>query len=309
MSTFSLEDQFAYVPRIEHGPLPKGAFIVGGMGGSGLPARAVPFLTGTPLIAHRTYGLPQPLPADAVAIAVSYSGNTEETLSFFRAAQEKGIPLAAIASGGELLKEARKAKVPLVAVPAGLQPRDALLYMTKALIALLGEEVPSASDTAALANTAHAHVEETADFLMNSIPLIYASTENEALGYIMKITLNETGKIPAFANVFPELNHNEMQGLDPLGNTAPLSARFSILILQDPHDDARIRDRMERFAEAAQARGLRIRAAALPAMDRFERLAYVWMLARGVAARLAGQYEVPADEVPFIEAFKESLAA
>lgn len=309
MSTFSFEDQIAYAPRIEHGPLPEGTPIVGGMGGSGLPARVATFLTGRPLIAHQTYGIPELLPAHAVTVAISYSGNTGETLSFFHAAQEKGLPVAVISSGGELLKEARKAKMPLVAVPAGLQPRDALLYMTKALLALLGEEVPMIPDAAALTNAANASVEGVADFLMNSIPLIYTSTENGALGYIAKITLNETAKVPAFANVFPELNHNEMQGLDPLGHTASLSSRFSILILQDPQDGARIQTRMARFAELAQARGLRVQVLSVPRMDRFERLAYVWLLARGAAARLAGQYEVPADEVPFIEEFKKSIAS
>lgn len=113
-----------------------------GMGGSGISgdyaaAIAEPF--GTRVTVHKGYG---PVPAWAIrlrplVVAVSYSGNTEETLDFAVSARDTGLPLAVVTTGGRLGEMAKEEKWPMVEVPAGLQPRAALGYLLGAVLRLL----------------------------------------------------------------------------------------------------------------------------------------------------------------------------
>jgi hypothetical protein len=68
---------------------------------------------------------------------------------------------------------------------------------------------------------------------------------NLSLIYIWKIKLNETGKIPAFFNVLPELNHNEMTSFDITDSTRELGDKFHFLIIKDTKDKPKILKRME----------------------------------------------------------------
>ncbi|MEK7526873.1 MAG: hypothetical protein AAB537_00435, partial [Patescibacteria group bacterium] len=107
--------QFNFEPRVENAErLPKaGSFVVGGMGGSHLAADLIkatePSLD---LIIHKNYGSPI-LPTDTnlaekLFVAVSYSGDTEETLDFAEQALAKKLTLAVISKGGKLIAFAQK---------------------------------------------------------------------------------------------------------------------------------------------------------------------------------------------------------
>jgi glucose/mannose-6-phosphate isomerase len=67
--------------------------------------------------------------------------------------------------------------------------------------------------------------------MKNHIPVIYSSNNNLSIIYNWKIKLNETGKIPAFFNVLPELNHNEMTGFDVKDYIKELSNKFYCIII------------------------------------------------------------------------------
>src|SRR3989344_8345309 len=77
--------------------------VIGGMGGSAMPARAMFYLDPVyPLWLHNDYGLPKKVEGKPLFVAVSYSGNTAETVSFAKEVLEKDLPLAIITSGGRL---------------------------------------------------------------------------------------------------------------------------------------------------------------------------------------------------------------
>ena len=123
--------QFAFNPVIQNGggfhPASHKKFVVCGMGGSELSAELLQiFCPGVPVIKWRDYDLPPPdVTRDALIIASSYSGNTEETISAFHEARKRELPLAAIAVGGELLEQARRHAVPYIQLPdTGIQPRS-----------------------------------------------------------------------------------------------------------------------------------------------------------------------------------------
>lgn len=308
--------QFEYEPEIQNaGKVGKfDSAVVGGMGGSGLVAGIVralnPNLT---LETHHEYGLPQYLNGKRqLFVAITYSGNTEETLDFFKSALKKDLNVAAISTGGELLVLAEKEGTPFIRIPnTGIQPRMALGFMLRALLALLGEEKLS-KETEKLAKVLDSDKwekegKELADGLMDEVPLIYSSRRNQTLAYNWKIKFNETGKIPAFYNTFPELNHNEMTGFDAKGKTKGLSEKFHVVILEDADDHPKIERRTEVLKNLYENRGINVTVVDVFGRNRQEKIFNSLMLADWTAYYLADEYGVEPEQVPMVEEFKKLI--
>lgn len=190
--------------------------VFAGMGGSALSAGL--FQMVYPEIAlrtHRSYGIPQ-LPeeeyADTLFVASSYSGETEETLSFYKEVFDKDLNLAVLSSGGEMLRLAQENNTPYVLLPSGLEARYALGPSFAGLCAIAGVENSLREE---VGNVGLEGVEKERDFLVRQIgeriPLVVSASGESTLSYIWKIFYNETAKEPAFWNVIPEFNHNEME--------------------------------------------------------------------------------------------------
>jgi len=300
-----LEMQRKYEPRIEGDVGEYSRVIVGGMGGSALPALALKGSTSVPIQVHRDYDLPDDAPEDALYVAISYSGETEETLSFLDAAHNRGHKVVVITTGGTLLKKAEFLKAPRVIIPStGLEPRDAFGLLTKALTTLLREDalVRALDSGVEVGDNAVARLAEA---LQDRIPLIYASTRNEAHAYMAKILLNETAKVPAFMHIFPEMNHNELQGIDPKGPT-DLARDLVPILLEDRGDHPRIQKRMGIFRTLMDERGLETHALLLPE-ERIESVLYIWTLFREASRVLAKSYGVEPAPTPLIAEFKKRL--
>lgn len=291
-------------------------FVVSGMGGSHLAADILK--SWNPLIdviVHQDYGLPAFKPeriAHRLFIASSYSGNTEEVLDGFETALSRSMPVCAISTGGTLLDRAEQEKIPYIRMPdMGIQPRSALGFNLKALLRIMRQESASA-DLRALADTLmpssfeHAG-KKLAQRLHNRVPLIYASARNRAIAYNWKIKCNETGKIPAFMNVFPELNHNEMTGFDAHESTEKLSANFYAFILRDEEDDPRIQKRMEILERLYRARDIPTEIISIEGTTRFEKIFSSLYLADWVAYYTAQEYGSDPNNVPMVEEFKKLM--
>ena len=109
------------------------AIVVTGLGGSSISGdllRAyVHAACPVPIVVNRHYSLPGFVGPETLVCAISYSGNTEETLSAFEAAQARGAKLLAVTSGGQLAQMAERAHVPCVRVQGGMPPRTTLGYL------------------------------------------------------------------------------------------------------------------------------------------------------------------------------------
>lgn len=312
-------DQFSYEPRIENEEHLRRSrkVIVAGMGGSHLAAGIVnAWKPALRILIHRDYGLP-PIPdeelAEYLVVVISYSGNTEEALDAFETARAKGVPLVAVSVGGKLLERARLAEIPAVTVPdTGIQPRSALGFMTKALLAILGEAdgIKELETLPALLrqNDLEAAGTALAETLQERVPVIYASNRNEGVAYNWKIKFNETGKIPAFMNVLPEVNHNEMTGFDVIETTKPLSQNFSFLLLADTEDHPKIQKRMRIIAELYEARGFPVVRLALAGGNRFHKIFSSLLTADWAAYYLARRYGTEPEAVPLVTEFKKRIA-
>ncbi len=283
--------------------------VIGGMGGSALGAEALRFLAPeSRILIHRDYGIPWEAPADALHIAISYSGNTEETLAFANAALRQQRPLAVVASGGALAECAERESLPLALIPSGLVPRNAFMYMVRALLALVGKnDVNQALASLTLDEAAlEASAEAEAHYLLPGVPLFYTSDRNRLLGQMAKLIMNESARTPAFANVFPELNHNEMQSFDtdmPEG----LEHLFRIVLMRDTSDHARIVRRMDTFASLMEERGRSVLVYDSGALARTEVLVHSWLRSILAGRLLAETRGINPDTQPLVDAFKKRL--
>ncbi len=231
------------------------AALLTGMGGSAM-ACDVASLTAVhhPVPVHRGYGLP-PWAKDGLVVAVSYSGNTEETLSSVEAAMVRGLTVAVVASGGRLVDLAADNGWPHVAVPAGLQPRAALGYLAGGALRVIEgaglipsqveelEEAATVVESLLTGGEAWKQAEAIADRLDGKVAVIYGGSGPSAVAARRwKTQINENAKRPAFWSELPELDHNEIMGWSQSGEKV---RPYAVVLLRDPADHPRVRLRME----------------------------------------------------------------
>lgn len=237
--------------------------IVAGMGGSALAALLVkawlkPELN-VPIEVVRTYDLPAYVNENTLVIASSYSGNTEETLNCLSEAEQKGAQIAIIAAGGQLIEQATAKQIIYAALPSGLQPRMAVIYNLKALIALLAnfniittgklDEIADAeawlqSESAKWASdvpTDNNYAKQLALKAVGKIAMFYGGSLTAPVAYKWKISWNENAKNVAFWNEFPEFNHNEFIGW----TSHPVEKPFAVFDLVSNLEHPRILKRFE----------------------------------------------------------------
>jgi glucose/mannose-6-phosphate isomerase len=208
--------------------------IVTGMGGSALAALlAKTWLKqdlAVPIEIVRTYTLPSYIGKNTLVIASSYSGNTEETISGLKQAEDKGTQLAVITSGGELANHAKTNQLTHVLLPANLQPRMAVIYNLRALVAILIHfKLASSSKLDEIAASTDWLQAETMNWISSSLTgnnlakqlaieavgktaIFYGGSLTAPVAYKWKISWNENAKNVAFWNELPEFNHNEFIG-------------------------------------------------------------------------------------------------
>lgn len=307
--------QFSFAPVVTNGEklLPTQKFLVVGMGGSNhatdlllawQPAKNV--------IVHRDYGLPELRDTSRLIIVCSYSGNTEEALDSYQVARQKQLPVAVITKGGALLDIAKRDAVPHIQLPdTGIEPRGAIGFMLVALLVLMRDD-QSLVEVRALASilkpkNLQADGKAIAKQLKKFVPVVYSSRRNSALANMWKIIFNENVKMPIFANVFPELNHNEMNGFDPAAKTWTLMKKFRFVFLVDNSDDPRLQKRMVVLERLYRDRGHEVVMLPLVGQSRLERLFTAIILANWVSLALAKSYAVEPAPVPLVEEFKKLI--
>lgn len=307
--------QFEYEPVIENEDKleRKNKFIVSGMGGSHLAADILKTISRATLdmVIHRDYGLPNDL-EDRILILSSYSGNTEEVIDAFEKGIENNLHMAVMSVGGKLIELAKEHSLPYIQMPnTGIQPRSALGFSLKALLKIIGED-EMLKEVSALSETLNPSDYEVqgkalAEKLKGKVPVIYSSTQNLAVAYNWKIKFNETGKVPAFYNVFSELNHNEMTGFDVKDSTKELSKNFHFIILKDKDDNPRILKRMEVLEGLYKDRGLPVDVIEIEGKNKYHKVFASLLTADFAAYHTAQMYGLEAEQVPMIEEFKRLI--
>jgi glucose/mannose-6-phosphate isomerase len=239
--------------------------VICGMGGSAIGADLAGAAIGSrataPITTIRGYELPAWVGPDTLVVCASYSGNTEETLACFEQAGSAGAPRVAVTIGGKLAEAARAAgDVPVIGVPAGMQPRAAVVYMTVTALecaALAGaapslrSEIQEAASVAGRLAAAHGQAQELAQALHGRIPVIYGGRTSAAVARRWRSQFNENSKLPAFYGDLPEAHHNEVVGWHYADD-----ALFGI-VLETKEEHERMARRFDVTADVMKAAGLR----------------------------------------------------
>ena len=289
--------------------------IICGIGGSALPANILNSLVlpSIPVYIHRDYNLPAKANKDSLIICVSYSGNTEEPISGLKEAINRKLKTIVIASGGEAEKISRQNNIPLVKIPAGIQPRSATGYLFAALATILAncgiindisnDISQTARDLAKINPALEKEGKNLAKKLVKKIPIIYASNSFKAAARIWKIKFNENSKIPAFHNCFPELNHNEMVGFTQIkkGNN------FHVLIIKDIKDHPRTIKRMELTYSLLKKGGIETDFIETKEGPLMFRLFSSLLLGDWTSYYLALNYKIDPTPVAMVEKFKKMM--
>jgi glucose/mannose-6-phosphate isomerase len=306
--------QFGFVPEVVNDHLIKKNYkhiILCGMGGSHLPVGLLKTIQpGIDIYVHRDYDLPpfeKSFFESALLVASSFSGNTAEVISFYKKAKQLfDLPVLCIATGGELLDLAKRGNDPYITLPQSeFVPRTALGITTIALASVLKEKSVYQNLTRLSVDIAAAESEgeSLSDRLGDKTPIFYASSANLNLAYNWKIKCNETGKIHAFYNVFPEANHNELEAYEYAGSLSGVMP----IILRDSSDDARIQKRFDVFQGILSHKGVEHAVVDISNPDIYRKVFQTIVLGDFFAASVAQRRRVPQASVPLIEEFKKRL--
>jgi len=222
--------------------------IITGMGGSAIGGDLVrDWLkkdVKIPIEVYRGYELPVYADDRTLVIAISYSGNTEETVSAVRDALKRGCMVVAITSGGEVMKIAKEENFPVVNLPTGFLPRFALpyLFLSQAVIfkkvGLAGKDDEIEEAIELMENMKKEigveqpleknPAKQVAKKIDGKVPVIYGFGPFKGAAKRIRTEFHENSKVPAFWAFFPELNHNEI-----LGWESDLSKNFFVIMIRD----------------------------------------------------------------------------
>jgi glucose/mannose-6-phosphate isomerase len=239
-----------------------------GMGGSGISGDVVGALVSgslpVPFATHKGYDLPAYVGAGSLVFAVSYSGNTEETLTATEDALAREARVIAVTSGGKLEELAKGNGLPVFKIPGGQQPRASLGYLAVPILCAL-EKMGLVTGFLSLLEPAAKMLDERAvEYSVDNsvddnptkrlardtvgyLPVIYGSEGFIAVAAKRwKAQFNENAKVPAFDNQFPELNHNETVGWQHLED---ICSMCHLIMLRDDSQSSRIARRIELTSE------------------------------------------------------------
>jgi len=256
------------------------------------------------------YDLPEYTSTDNLYLVSSYSGNTEEVISFYDQIIKKQLPHIVITTGGELERLAVQNGSPLYKIPGGIQPRLSTGYFIAGIVQILinCNIIPSsfkdlminASKTIG-SNFNEEDTKYLAKELMNMVPIIYSTDNNSSLACLSKIKFNENCKIQSFWNYFPELNHNEMVGF------TMMLMKCHFIIFQSQFTNTRNLKRIEVFRKLMNDKGLKTYLFELKGDNVLEEIFMGYYFIDHVTYYLAEGYGIDPEPVVMVETFKEQI--
>ncbi len=254
---FSLPDSYREIDSV----------IVAGMGGSAIAGDFLQALcfreSNTPVSVVRGYDLPHWAGPRTLLIACSHSGNTEETLTDFNQAQQRGCKIVALTTGGRVKQMATDLGLPMLTYDFHPEPRSAfghgfvrLLAVARAAGFLQVDSARVESAIAELEGMQSSLIETTAQAsnpakalaarLHTRLPYVIGGEFLAPVARRWKTQLNENADTWAIWEELPELHHNTVVGL---AQPAAIATNIHAVILEHPALDERVHLRCQITAE------------------------------------------------------------
>src|SRR5436309_1623655 len=205
----------------------------------------------------RGYHCPATASREDLLIAVSYSGDTEETLSAVASAEKIGCRIVGITTGGKLEGICKARGYPLIHIPPGPAPRGAFGHLFSALPAISEDWVYG--DLGSELDRAAAHLTRLREALRPEVPtksnpaktlavkirgktpIVYSAPPYGPVATRWKTQFNENAEVLAWASHFPEADHNEIVGW--VGD--PHAKRFLPILIRDREEAPEIARRLD----------------------------------------------------------------
>ncbi|MCS7245214.1 MAG: bifunctional phosphoglucose/phosphomannose isomerase [candidate division WOR-3 bacterium] len=289
-----------------------------GMGGSGIVGDIVKGLIGDKIIIEvvKDYHIPSYLDANSLVFIISYSGNTEETISAFESAFKNGCRIIIITSGGKLKEIAEKYEIPLILIPKGYPPRGAIGYMLGSVllnlekngIVQISRELKESIeflDKLTKEFESHSSIAfEIASKLYLRLPIIYSTKRTYHIAYRWQTQINENAKSFCHINVLPEMNHNEINGIK---NPQSIISRSWLIFIYDESDDERIKRRIEITSEILKDSVMGVSTIKGKGETYLHKMLYLIILGDYVSYFLARMYNEDPYSIPRIEELKTRM--
>lgn len=301
------------------------AVVVAGMGGSGIAGDVAVVLAENrgrvPVVAVKDYRLPAWVGPGTLAVVVSHSGDTEESLAAARHAAAVGASLVAVTTGGRLRSRTEEAGQTTVVVPGGLPPRASLAYLVVPVLVALeraGVLADVERELAGVPDQLGGLVERwrpdgedgdrplaVAQRLVRATPwFLGARGLGAVIAHRGRCQINENAERVAHASELPEADHNEI-----VGWAGDRQAPASVLIeIRDPGEDARVARRFRATREVAAGAFADVLTHRLPGPDLTGRLAGGALFVDLVSVLLAHLTRIDPTPVAAITDLKRRLA-
>jgi glucose/mannose-6-phosphate isomerase len=302
------------------------AVVILGMGGSAIGGDLLRTLLESecpvPITVNRDYTVPAFVNGRTLAIASSYSGDTEETLAALEAARQTGAMLLAIATGGKLAARARELNIPLLTFDYRSQPRAALGHSIVALIGIICR-LGLVSDKATDLDEAVAVMESWQREINEAIPLAENAAKKLAVelhehlsvvygaGHLSQVArrwkgqFNENAKAWAFFEQLPEMNHNALAGTE---FPADLAEKIVAVMLTSSLDHPRTRVRFQITQEVFHQRGVSCEVVEARGSSRLAQMLSAVHFGDYVSFYLAMLYGVDPTPLEVVDYLKQRLA-
>ena len=270
--------------------------VISGMGGSAISGDILKEWLrdkiDIPILVNRDYNLPKWVGRGSLSVFLSYSGNTEETLSSFREAISRKSMCVGISSGGKLEEICKEKGIPHVKIPSGFQPRAAIAYLLFptirivqkiGLLANVDEEIKETIKISQEISDNNKKEVKQSDNLAKSMALAIKDTLPHIYGWRYyapiarrwRTQINENSKMIARFDEVPECNHNDIVGWT---DRTEIAAMSSCIFLRDKDEPDRISERydfMKEIFERAGAKVLEVEATGKGLLARMISLMYI----------------------------------
>ena len=300
--------------------------VILGMGGSAIGGDLLRTLVADecplPVLVNRGYAVPAFVDGRTLVIASSYSGNTEETLTAFRAALHMGAMGLAMSTGGQLARVAEEHNLPFYRIEYESVPRAALahsfvpllgIFQRLGFIADKGDDLTEAvevmtrlqEEIGPQVTTEDNPAKRLAQRLHGKLPIVYGADHLSAVARRWKGQFNENSKSWAFFEEMPELDHNAV-----LGTRWPreLVPRLLVVMLTSEGDHPRNRLRFEITRELLEREGVEVEVISAWGEGRLAQMLSSIHFGDFVSFYLAMLNNADPTETEAIERLKERLA-
>ncbi len=282
-----------------------------GMGGSAIAGEIVgAWLSerlSIPFVTNRNYHIPSFVSKNTLVFALSYSGNTYETINMVKEAFDKGAKVIGISSGGKLRDIVEQRSGYFIEIPSGLQPRAALGYLVAAMgstmksLKIYDPDVEIMSTSASLKELRERltpseeyennEAKKIAAELVDTVPVIYSHGSFVSAANRWHTQINENSKMLAFYGSLTEMDHNEIVGWNDSAEG------FSVIFLRGNEDStvSKVIDFTEKVIEKKGGKVVEVRAEGERSLERMFSLIYKGDFVSYYLAILRGMNPTPVD--------------